>query len=268
MTRPLTEFEADTRCTPDGDGRFRVDVSDRWSVGTGANGGYAAGLLARAIDLATPDRPLRSMTAHFLRPPTPGPATVEVDVVRAGRSLSVLDAALVRDGEALVVARAAVASPREAVSFCDRPAPDFPPPAELEREDWGEPDFIRRRYDTRYVEGTMPPVLSGRGVVSGWIRTVDDCPVDRPLAVALTDAWVPPVLMRTDPPLGASTIDLTIHLFDTLDEPYEGWCATTNTSTVLADGYVDTDTEVWTDDGRLLATARQLAATFPRPPMP
>ncbi len=272
MTTFSTEFHRDTACTPIGeDGRFDVMIADRWSVGTGANGGYIAGILTTAINAFVADRPLRSMTVHYLRPPSPGPATVVVEALRSGRSLTVIDARLERDGTVIAVARGAVALAREAASFMDRTPPRFPPAESLEHVPWGgdvpnADTFIRSRYDTRYVLGGTPAEPAGESESSGWLRTVDNAPVDQALAVALTDAWVPPMMLRTKMAFGCSTIDLTVQLFDDFADPYDGWCAIVNRSLVASDGYVETDSEVWTEDGRLLATGRQLSACFPRPP--
>ena len=96
----MTQFDDDTHLTPIDAGRYSVDVSGRWSVGAGANGGYVAGLLAKALIAAsdaesgngdTGDRHLRSLTAHLLSPAMAGPATLDTRVLRSGRSATVID---------------------------------------------------------------------------------------------------------------------------------------------------------------------------------
>ncbi len=269
-----SEFDTDTPLTPTTPGRFDTVVSPRWSVGVGANGGYVAGLLAKgliegaSIDPAgAPDtghRHLRSMTVHLLAPNTPGPAELETRILRSGRSATVIDAAIHRDGSTLAVARGVIAADREGPRWHVRPAPDFPDPDSIVGESWPDPNMIRSRYDTRYVVGGFPPPPGQETAeVSGWIRPVDHAPIGLAQLVALCDAWPPPIMMVGDPPTMARTIDITFHLFDTLVDPYDDWVAMTNRSTVSADGYVDTETEAWSTDGRLLAQARQLSATMP-----
>lgn len=261
-----SEFHADTRLTAAGPGAFDVDVSARWSVGPGANGGYLAGLLAKGLMAATDRNDLRSLTAHCLLPGTPGPAKLGTSVLRAGRSATIIDAELRRDDSMLAVARGVLAARRESPNWNTRSAPDFPDPETLERERWPDPNMIRSRYDTRYVVGSFPAVQGPVAEVSGWLRPGDHSPIDLPFLVAMCDAWPPPLLMLEGPSLMARTIDLTVHLFDMLETPLDGWVAMTNRSTISVDGYVDTETEAWSQDGRLLAQGRQLSACMPWDP--
>ncbi len=94
------------------------------------------------------------------------------------------------------------------------------------------------------------------------MRTIDHALVTNPLLVAMTDTSVPPPVMRT-PSMGTSTLNLTVHLFEPVDTPIDDFLAVTNISTIARDGYVDTDTEIWTRDGRLLAQGRQLSLAIP-----
>lgn len=269
------EFHHDTELGGEPDSTRPVTISDRWSVGVGANGGYVAGMLARAVieaERALHDdaRHLRSMTVHLLAPAVPGEAAVDVTVRRDGRSATVLDAELVRSDRAIALARAVIAADRDEGIRSERTPPAFPDPSTIPAEDWPDPLMIRSRYDTRYVVGGFPSADTAfdRAEVSGWIRPIDGTPVDLPLLVALLDAWPPPVMMLAGPLVMASTIDITFHLFDTLDDPYDGFVAMTNVSSVTAGGYVDTETEAWTADGRLLGQARQLSALMQGMPVP
>ena len=57
-----------------GDGFFSVDIVDNYWVIAGPNGGYLGAILAAAgdIHLSGNGRQLRSITLHFLKPPTIG----------------------------------------------------------------------------------------------------------------------------------------------------------------------------------------------------
>lgn len=273
MTTP-GEFHTDAALTPAGEGAFGATISDRWAVGVGANGGYVSAMLASAIidterAAHTDARHLRSLTVHLLRPAVPGPASLTAEIRRDGRSATVVDAELHGDDRLIAIARGVVAADREAgPERVERPAPDFPAPESIEREEWPDPLMIRSRYDTRYVVGGFPPQDLDVAEVSGWLRPGDHSPIDLPLLIAMLDAWPPPVMMLPGPMMMASTIDITYHLFDTLDEPLDDFVAMTNTSRVSAGGYVDTETEAWTRDGRLLGQARQLSALMPGVPLP
>ena len=54
------------------------------------------------------------------------------------------------------------------------------------------------------------------------------------------------------------TIDLTIH-FRAAPSRQPGWVLAQFRTTMAAEGYLEEDGEVWSEDGRLLAQSRQLA---------
>lgn len=64
-----------------------ADLDPQWTVGGRPNGGYLLALLARAAVTEAHPHPM-SASAVYLSPPDPGPATVTVESLRAGRSAS------------------------------------------------------------------------------------------------------------------------------------------------------------------------------------
>jgi acyl-CoA thioesterase len=117
---------------------------------------------------------------------------------------------------------------------------------------------IHARYDVRPALGTEPFASGPEALTGGWIRTVDDDPVDEVLVAALTDAWVPAVFSRVPLPVGVPTVDLTIH-FRQAPSGAPGWSLVRFRTLLAAEGYLEEDGEVWSADGRLLAQSRQLA---------
>ena len=82
---------------------------------------------------------------------------------------------------------------------------------------------------------------------------------------AIADSWPPPIARRQSSGYGAPTMDLAIHYRDPLVEPIDDFVLVHSRTRTAHDGFVDLDTDVWTRDGRLLATARQLGLLVPRP---
>jgi hypothetical protein len=78
---------ADTELVPEGDLRWRAEISERWWIIQGPYGGYIAAMLTRALIAAVDDpaRPPRSLTVHFLAAPQAGPVETSAGS-RAGRS--------------------------------------------------------------------------------------------------------------------------------------------------------------------------------------
>ena len=261
---PMTRFATDTAVTSLGDGRYRADIDRGWWIERGPNGGYLAAIVLRAVlaEVADPERAPRSCTFHYLRPPVEGPCEVEVTVERTGRGLTTVSARLVQDGRLCIVALVALGVPRPGADLEEHPMPEVLGPDDLPRRvrdpALGHPDVpMHHRYDTRPAVGAAPFTGGVEAVTGGWIRTTEDDPLDVVLVAAMTDAWPPAVFSRMEAPVGVPTIDLTIHLRH-LPRPDERWALVRFRTTVVTDGYLEEDGEVWSADGRLLAQSRQL----------
>lgn len=74
-----------------GPGRFGALVDPQWSVAGRTNGGYLLALLGRAAAATSPRHPdVVGATATYLSPVPPGAVELVVEVLREGRSTSVL----------------------------------------------------------------------------------------------------------------------------------------------------------------------------------
>ena len=235
-------------------------------------GGYVAALLVRALEaeIADPDRMLRSLTIHYLRPPDEGRADVSVTVLREGRTLSTLTAELRQHGRLLAHAIAAMATRRDGTpDFDGLPAPASPDPdsiPERDRDAPGAPSQIpmSARYDQRYCIGTPPFVAGPEALTGGWIRQSDEGLVDVAALAAYADAWSPAIFsLGTFVPVPA--VELTLHVRRDPSEFDPSWCLVRFRSQVAAGGFIEEDGEVWSRDDVLLAQSRQLAMMMPLP---
>jgi acyl-CoA thioesterase len=253
---------------PDGPGRYTAALDRGWWIERGPNGGYLAAIVLRAIlaEVGDPARRPRTLTLHYLRPPTEGPCDVAVTVERAGRGLTTVSARLVQAGRDCIVALAALGVDRAGPELHEHPAPAVPRPDELARRPdppGGAPDIpFRHRYDTRHALGASPFAAGSAAETGGWIRPSDREPVDDVLLAALTDAWPPAVFSRLELPVGVPTVELTVH-FRGAPTGEPGWCLVRFRTLDVADGYLEETGEVWSEDGRLLAESRQLAVLLP-----
>jgi hypothetical protein len=140
----LFELDADTMLVPDPQGddgatgdqvrRWRCELTDRWTIATGLNGGYIGALLARAAIAASSHPDPLAMTTHYLERPSPGPARLDVGLLRQGRSHRTVEVRLLQDdgnGHSALKAAATVAlgrrRPPGAWDF-QSPPPELPPP--------------------------------------------------------------------------------------------------------------------------------------------
>jgi acyl-CoA thioesterase len=258
----VSRFDRDTQPEPLGDGRVRVRFDRGWFVVRGPNGGYVAAVLARAIRAEVgPERPLRSLTVHYLAAPGEGEAEVAVRVERSGRTMTFASVRCEQDGRTVALALAALGNAfAPAVEYDDLAMPDVPPPEELgPPRTWGGsegPEF-RHRFDF-VPAGPLPFSGAQRAHTLGWMRLKEPHPLDEAALVALADAWWPAPYMVVDRFFAAPTIDLTVHLRAPLPREHD-YILIDVRSDSARDGYFEEDVRLFHRDGTLLAHGRQLA---------
>ena len=262
MTEP-TDFQRDTAAEPLGEGRYRVALNDRWWIGPGPNGGYVAALMLEAMSqAAAPGQPPRSLTVHFLRRPTIGPAEGHVTVEHAGRATAFISSRLMQDGRIQAKAMAVFSAGRGGPEFDHARMPEAPPPEEGEEFDTQQaPVAVFSQYRAIMIEG-VPYSGADRAETAGWIRLKDDQPMTAVLAAAMLDVWSPaPFVALTEPAL-APTLEYTVHFPTELPVPgaeEPDWTLIRLTADQARDGHFSEDGELWSRDGRLLARCRQIA---------
>lgn len=259
-------FDSGVAVQPLGDGRYGVSLDRAWWIARGPNGGYVGAVLVRAMEaeLNRSERQLRSVTIHYLAPPSEGPAEVVVRVERMGRTLSSLSARLVDGERVLALALAAFASPFEVAEAYEAAAPPGaaePPPERMPEPRFSDqlPPMVSR---FRMLPTHGPPPFSGdrgeRIESGGWMELAEGHPLDAALIVLLADAWLPAPFVRLRRPAPAPTLDLTVHVRAPLPQP-AGPVFASFRSTLLRDGFFEEDGALYLPGGTLLAQSRQLA---------
>jgi acyl-CoA thioesterase len=258
-------FDLDTAIQDLGDGRFGAEMSERWWVERGPNGGYVAAVILRAIQSAAAlERAPRSLTVQFPRAPLAGPVEITVKTEREGRTVTFLSARMEQQGKLQATALAVLADDLDASGFAELQMPDVEPPAELYSPDptqvSGMPTMFQN-YSVRPALGDE--AFSGGAPYSGlWIRAREPRLLDAPLAAAILDAWFPAPFIRLERPVPAPTIDYTVHFRAPLPEPgavAEDAYLATFRSGLARGGFFEEDGELWSQGGNLLAQSRQLA---------
>lgn len=265
MIAAVGHFEQDTAVERIGPGRWRAGASAAWNIGENANGGYAVSPVLRAMaELAEHPDPL-SVTAHFLRPLRPDGRDLEItaEVVRAGRSLTVMRASLAHDGADRivvlggfgdltartapgVVGHVALAPPRLA------PPEECVPRAELAQ---GVDLPILERVDVRIDPASAVSGERDDAVMAGWIRFADGEPPTARNLFLFADAFPPSVVPRLGAVGWVPTLEMTVHV---RARPAPGWIAARFECDDLADGRMIESGSLWDATGRLVARSRQL----------
>lgn len=262
---------------------LRADLSRRWWIAQGPNGGYVAAVMQRAMQAVAGERPPRSMTVHFAAAPKEGEVEIEVRVVRRGGTITFL-AGLMRQGGLSMLSAVAIfgedRQPRlEYVGEGATMPPEAGQPGEMITVPADTPGVpaVFENFMARIALGPMP--FSGGREVAGenteeagggeartgaWIRPVEPRLMDAALATAVLDVWIPApfVKLEAPAPAPAPTLDLTYHYRGVLplpearaDDPY----LVEARSSLARGGYFEEDARLWHPSGVLVAHARQLA---------
>src|SRR5262249_49167243 len=145
-------------------------------------------------------------------------ATVE----RAGRSVTTLSARLLQGGQLCALALAAFATPRPSLTLAEGTLPAVAPPEMCPLFPPAGTPFappFTKRFEYRWALGDPPSSASASSRGGGWFRLAAPRRADAPLIAAFTDAWVPCLFPRLAQPIGAPTLDLTIHFRAPLPPP-------------------------------------------------
>ena len=238
---------------------MEIELDDRWSIMGRPHGGY---LLREAVRPALTEQhpdPL-VVSAHFLRSPDPGAATVEVETLRVGRRVSQLRTRVVQHGETVLETQVTTtALTPDAEPYWTRSAPPEVPALEDTVRAVPEPapglrvghlEFVESRYETgRALLGTPH-----EGELQARLRMADGPTTTLDLLV-LADA-LQPTAAGLGVPGWFPTLELTVYVRAV---PAEGWLVGRHRTQELLDGWFDEDCELWDSRGRLVCQARQLA---------
>jgi acyl-coenzyme A thioesterase PaaI-like protein len=248
-----------------GDGRFRAELGTRFTVGPKAHGGLLMVLLVRAglarVEAEAPGSapdPL-AVSADYLRAPDPGPVHLDTEVLKLGRTVSVVSVRMRQDGR-LVLAASVTAGrlPDDGVRWSDLPDMSAEPPPDAtdprtQGVALGVASACELRYDTptfAFARGEQaPPVLRG------WARPIGE-PTDVLFALLAGDIMAPTVFNLGGSIGWAPTVQLTALL---RGRPAPGWLRIEARSVAVAGDWFDEDVTVVDADGRLVCQARQLA---------
>lgn len=278
--------------TPDGGrpGRYRVDVEDRWNCPVVPQGGVMAALAAQAmaVELDQPDQRLRSLTTVFAAQVPAGPVTIDVSVLRRGRTMSQATADVRAEGaDAGHVTVAVFGADRGGFEFTDLTMPDVPAPGDCpsfrdppppEAADFPErPVFpFWEHVEGRAAVGRAPwdrETIPTSSECASWYRFDEpplrpDGTLDPLAVVALCDLMPSSVGQRMGPSdvmWYPPSADLTVHL---LDDARSDWLLAHLRARRATAGYASVEVALWDPKGpRLVAHAAQVMfLSFPDGP--
>jgi acyl-coenzyme A thioesterase PaaI-like protein len=249
-------------------GCFQAELSNAWSVNQHGkqHGGLMLALVGKAglaglAEHTGSDQLLDplAVSASYLRAPDTGPVWIGTEVVKVGRTASVVAVTLRQHDKPVITATVTAGQlPDAPVEWSRLPEMAAVPPE----------DGI----STSGVAGPLPPLATAcdvvldprtagylRGepadpVLCGWVRPIGEEP--DPLFALLAGDILPPVLFNMGRPGWAPTVQLTALV---RARPAPGWLRLRAVADTVAGGWLDEDMTVIDSAGRLVCQARQLA---------
>ncbi|MDH2903517.1 MAG: thioesterase family protein [Actinomycetota bacterium] len=266
MTDNETTLLADAAAVePDGEGRYVVELSRRFTVFDIPNGGYlqcvmASAALAAASDAGAPHLHATAVTTNFITTPVVGRAQLSTEVRRVGRGASFVHVALAQEGVVTTESLVTVGSLSETsrTRYQSPAAPSLAPVDDCIELPVHEEMSIHRAVelradpqDLRWWNGDVGP-----GELRIWLRLNDGGGPWDPWSVLFATDVVPPATL----PLGSTgwvpTLQLTSYVRRV---PSSEWLRARQWCAVVADGLVDERCELFDDAGELVAVSNQLA---------
>ena len=260
-------FTEATAVTPAGDGAYAVDLRSEYAIaGSRPNGGYMLACLARAAlaaagaDGAPHAHPVAA-GAQYLASPAIGPARIETEVLRVGRSATHVAARLAQDGATAVAARFTLGTlPPAGEPFWG----GIPPVAIAPLEDCAGIGGPGGRSGTRFLFDPATsfrftpdgPVATGGGEFRAWAVPAGDGPLDPVELLYVADA-LPPATFGVVSTGWVPTLDLTAYVRAL---PVPGPLRLRFRAGMIQDGYADEVFEAWDEAGRLVLQATQAVA--------
>jgi acyl-CoA thioesterase len=281
-------------------GRYAADISAGWNCPIVPQGGVMSAVAARAMTLelatasggegtagGTVERPaaelmtLRSLTTVYAAPVPAGPVTIDVRVLRRGRSMAQLMATVRTPGAGAGHTTLAVfGRPRPGFEFTDLTMPDVAPPEEC-------PSFRDPLPEGVELDRVVFPfwdVVEGRPAIGHapwedyeptgsdsalWYR-LEEPPVQAdgtldPLVLVVYGDTMPGAVRERlgpdQPDWAPPSCDLTVHLFG---QPRSEWILGHSRARRAVDGYASLEMALWDPAAGLVAhTSQVMYFVFP-----
>jgi hypothetical protein len=280
--RDVHAFDAATRVTRAGDGRYQAFLDEQWSIGGRLNGGYLLAVLTRAAlaevgqceagqsdGTRRHEHPL-AVTGAFAAAAPPGPALVTVEPLRLGRGTSTLRARLGPPDGGTAYVEALVTAGRIADGEPLLPGPTAPhlppeercPRAPVDAGPLHVPllGVLAERLDPA-TAGFAVGRPSGAGELRAWVRFDDGREFDPLALVCVADALPPPSFDVPGLQFGwVPTLQYSVFVRAV---PAPGPLRVRTVARSIGGGAVDETCDVWDAGGRLVAVGHQLAAVRP-----
>ena len=230
----------------------------------GPFGGATAATVINAV-LAHPEvhgRPA-ALTLNFTAPLHDGEYTLELKCAKKNRSNQHWVITGHQDGDVPLTATVVTAIDREGLDDVVAQPLQVPAPDQVEVADVRNIRGFAQNYEFRFVEGGRDAL--GRGpnrntTTTLWVREADPRPWDYQSITAVSDIFYPRSFLRAGTPIPAGTITLTTYFHASAADIAElgEYVLGTAYASTFGNQLHDQQSQLWSEDGKLLVTSSQL----------
>lgn len=243
------------------DGNYKIELSDRWQL-WGPSGGYLSAIALRAAgDISALERPV-SFYCHFLKSPKFAEVTVNASFERAGKRAESISVTMEQDGETVLTALVRTASESSGHTHDVTSMPTDIPPSDAEPFRYTGPGSEHYTYWDHFERRpvvTISSTTSREPLSREWIRSLptakfEDPFIDaaRPLMMLDTLGYLAARQKYPDASLVAPNLDTSAWFHDISAQT--DWLLLEHTNPVSNDGVMFVSGNVWSEDGKLVAS--------------
>lgn len=249
-------------------GGWAVDIGNDWGQGRATFGGMVSALGNETMRRVVPaGLPLRGLNTTFVGPLVAGPVSMDVKILRVGKSVTIAQATLISEDAVAATVTGIYGLPRESSIHIPPPTVEAAPAVETLEDSslstgMGGPAFLQY-FGMRWAEGTRPYTGTPLKRSKAYIRHRDTAVLSESHMVALMDVIPSPVLQMMTQPAPASSLIWTLRFLshDTHFSMDEWWRIDTDVSST-ADGYANQSSLISNPAGVPAALSEQLVAVF------
>jgi acyl-CoA thioesterase len=253
-------LEASLVIEPIEPGLWFARASPAYEASAGLFGGWTSALMLKSV-LVDPQAQgsASAMTVNFINRVPPGSALhLRTARLGGGRSLTHWRCDLLAEDELLATAAIVLANRKESDSHTERTIPEAPAPESV------TPAILPGAFDTHIdVRQTLGDNIFNQTTTRSlnWEREKSGRPMDAVQVAFLADLGAPRIFFVSDGPRMSSTITLSIYFLATSDELAacgDDYVLSEMVGTRAEAATVASRKDVWSRDGKLLATTEQL----------
>jgi hypothetical protein len=240
---------------------FKGNITGNWSINETPNGGYLMAIMTNAALRNSDMRATPILTANYISRCVSGGADLHVEEISRSIQFARFQTKLFQDGKEKIRFTGTFADNKNGC-FIERYETNAPEMAPLEKciqipviPKYTLFENIDLRLDPSCA-GWISGALSEKSEQKGWISFRDERVHDIFSVVLMADSFPPPVLASQGAVEWVPTIEMSVNIRNI---PETKWLKCVFRTRFITCGLLESDGEIWDENGTLAAISRQIA---------